>query len=106
MDAKNILDLVIWVAQLYLHIIISTNLSACGSAFSTNHAMICPAGGFPTVRHNELRDITASLLSEVWPLNPDCNLSVVNPITHRAAWCFHTARSFHNRRDGTGGQDF
>ena len=27
--------------------------------------MICPKGGFPTIRHNELRDITASLLSEV-----------------------------------------
>ena len=27
--------------------------------------MICPMGGFPTIRHNELRDITASLLSEV-----------------------------------------
>ena len=37
----------------------------CGSAFSTNHAMICPMGGLPTIRHNELRDVTASLLSEV-----------------------------------------
>ena len=27
--------------------------------------MICPMGGFPTIRHNELRDITASLLSDV-----------------------------------------
>ena len=33
--------------------------------FSTNHVMICPMGGFPTIRHNELRDVTASLLSEV-----------------------------------------
>jgi hypothetical protein len=24
----------------------------CGSAFSTNHAMTCPMGGFPTIRHN------------------------------------------------------
>ena len=37
----------------------------CGSVFSTDHAMICPMGGFPTIRHNELRDITASLLSNV-----------------------------------------
>ena len=37
----------------------------CGSAFSTNHAMICPMGGFPTIRHNKLHDVTASLLSEV-----------------------------------------
>ena len=27
--------------------------------------MNCPTGGFPTIRHNELRDFTASLLSEV-----------------------------------------
>ena len=27
--------------------------------------MICHMGGFPTIRHNELRDITASLLTEV-----------------------------------------
>ena len=38
---------------------------SCGTAFSTDHAIICPKGGFPTIRHNELRDVTASLLSEV-----------------------------------------
>ena len=27
--------------------------------------MICPMGGFPTIRHNEVRDLTASLLSTV-----------------------------------------
>ncbi len=27
--------------------------------------MICHMGGFPTIRHNEIRDITASLLTEV-----------------------------------------
>ena len=37
----------------------------CGSAFSANHAMICPKGGFPTIRHNELRDLTALLLTKV-----------------------------------------
>ena len=37
----------------------------CGTAFSTNHAIICPMSGFPTIQHNELRDLTASLLSEV-----------------------------------------
>ena len=30
-----------------------------------NHAMTCHMGGFPTIRHNEIRDITASLLTEV-----------------------------------------
>ena len=27
--------------------------------------MICHKGGFPTIRHNEIRDISASLLNEV-----------------------------------------
>ena len=27
--------------------------------------MTCPKGGFPTIRHNEVRDITANLLTEV-----------------------------------------
>ena len=27
--------------------------------------MNCPTGGYPTIRHNELRNFTASLLSEV-----------------------------------------
>ena len=37
----------------------------CGSPFSVDHAMICPMGGFPTIRHNELRDLTATLLTQV-----------------------------------------
>ena len=37
----------------------------CGRDFSPDHAMICPFGGFPTIRHNELRDIVGNLLSEV-----------------------------------------
>ena len=37
----------------------------CGSPFSIDHAMICPMGGFPTIRHNELRDLTATLLTQV-----------------------------------------
>ena len=37
----------------------------CGAQFTVNHAMICHMGGFPTIRHNEIRDITALLLTEV-----------------------------------------
>ncbi len=37
----------------------------CGAQFTVNHAMICHMGGFPTIRHNEIRDIAASLLTEV-----------------------------------------
>ena len=39
----------------------------CGREFSPEHALSCPTGGLPTVRHNELRDLLGSLLSEVCP---------------------------------------
>ena len=37
----------------------------CGTSFSIYHAMVCPFGGFPTFHHNEVRDLTATLLTEV-----------------------------------------
>ena len=36
-----------------------------GNIYSTDYAMICHTGGFPTRRHNEIRDITATLLTDV-----------------------------------------
>ena len=41
------------------------NKCACGKNFNVEHALSCAKGGFPTLRHNEIRDITASLLTEV-----------------------------------------
>ena len=38
---------------------------ACGSANSINHTMKCPKGGFVCFRHDEVRDLTASMLREV-----------------------------------------
>ena len=38
---------------------------ACGQGFSVSHAMDCPRGGFPSKRHNLIRDITANLMTEV-----------------------------------------
>ena len=38
---------------------------SCGKPFSVDHALSCPKGGFPILRHNEIRDLTANLLSEV-----------------------------------------
>ena len=38
---------------------------ACGTAFSVAHSLSCLKGGFPAIRHNEIRDVTASLLTEV-----------------------------------------
>ena len=30
------------------------------------HAMSCKKGGFITIRHNDLRDLTATLLTEIY----------------------------------------
>jgi hypothetical protein len=38
---------------------------ACGNNFSVEHALSCAKGGFPSIRHNEIRDLTATLLTEV-----------------------------------------
>ena len=37
----------------------------CGSALTVEHVLSCLRGGFPTIRHNEIRDVTANLLTEV-----------------------------------------
>ena len=51
----------------------------CGTRFSVEHALSCPKGGFPSIRHNEIRDITANLLSEV--CNNVCIEPHLQPIT-------------------------
>ena len=38
---------------------------SCGSSFSVEHVLSCPKGGFPIMRHNEVRDLTANLMAEV-----------------------------------------
>ena len=38
---------------------------SCGAKFSVEHSFTCPKGGFPSLRHNEIRDLTANLLTEV-----------------------------------------
>ena len=47
----------------------------CGSAFDLHqHALNCPNGAFPILRHIEVRDFTEKLLAEVCPdvtLEPD-----------------------------------
>jgi len=44
-----------------------------GKSFSIEHALSCHCGGYTSIRHNEIRDITTSLLSEV------CNSVEVEP---------------------------
>ena len=52
---------------------------ACGANFSVEHALSCPKGGFPIVRHNEIRDLTANLLTEV--CHDVCVEPTLQPIT-------------------------
>ena len=38
---------------------------ACGESFSIPHVLSCARGGYPSIRHNKIRDLTAYLLTEV-----------------------------------------
>lgn len=57
----------------------SPSSCACGSNFSVEHALSCPKGGFPTIRHNEVRDLTANLMTEV--CHDVCVEPTLQPIT-------------------------
>ena len=39
----------------------------CGEEFNVSHALVCRHGGFQIHRHNRVRDLVASLLTEVCP---------------------------------------
>ena len=41
------------------------NDRVCGSQFNLEHSLSCKKGGFVTLCHNIVRDLTADLLSEV-----------------------------------------
>ena len=41
---------------------------------TVEHSLFCAKGGFPTWRHNEIRDLTANLLTEV------CNDVYIYPV--------------------------
>jgi len=47
------------------HLINTTKTCHCGTSFSVDHAMVCLFGGYPTICHNEVHDLTATLLTEV-----------------------------------------
>ena len=55
---------------------------ACGTNFPVEHVPSCPKGGFPTVQHNEVRDLTAFLMSEV--CHNMCVEPTLQPITGEA----------------------
>ena len=37
----------------------------CGHELTTSHALSCPSGGYPTARHNEVRDVIADAMRSV-----------------------------------------
>ena len=37
----------------------------CGSPFTVEHALSCARGGYPTLRHNQVRDLLADTMTEV-----------------------------------------
>ena len=39
----------------------------CGTSITVEHAFTCPHGGYSSLCHNEIRDTTAQLMSEVCP---------------------------------------
>ena len=41
------------------------SICVCGSTFTVDHSLSCPYGGYPIHHHNELRDLTATLLKDV-----------------------------------------
>ena len=59
---------------------------ACGNKLTTEHAFSCAKGGFPSIRHNEIRDITASLLTEVCH-----NVSIEPDLQPLSSETFHLA---------------
>jgi len=48
-------------------------LCACGTSYMVEHSLSCPKGGLPSIQRNEIRDLTATLLTEV------CSQAVVEP---------------------------
>ena len=56
---------------------------AYGTIFLVDHALSCPKGGLPSLRHNEIRDLTARLLTEV------CHQVQVEPVYSLSAILVH-----------------
>ena len=49
----------------------------CGTKISVEHALSCSKGGFPSIKHNKIKDLTAALLTKV------CNEVCVEPELER-----------------------
>jgi len=58
-------------------------LCACGSSFSVEHVLSCPKGGLPSLRHNEIRDLTATLPTEIY--HQVCVVPELQPVDKRSS---------------------
>ena len=59
---------------------------ACDHSFTIEHALSCPKGGLPSLRHNEVCNLTANLLSEVCNnvfIEPPFSLYLVRPLNKK-----------------------
>ena len=68
---------------------------SCGSSFSIEHALSCSKGGYPSIRHNEIRDLTANLVSEVCS-----NVSVEPMLQSITGETFHRASANVQKEQG------
>ena len=65
---------------------------ACGSSFTVQYAVSCAKGRYPSIRHNEIQDLTANLISDVFHNEPELlpvtgeNLSGASANTQPGAW--------------------
>ena len=73
----------------------SKSLCVFGTSFSVDHAMICRHGGLTFICHNELRDLTAEWLQEMYHVTVEPPLLPLNGelITPSSANCSNTARA-------------
>ena len=62
----------------------------CGCNFSVEHAFSCSRGALPSIRHNDIRDLTTRLLTEVCPnvaIEPDLQPLTGEMLSHRTSNC-------------------
>ena len=65
------------VSSLWMATPLLPSYCVCDKIFSVEHALSCARGGFSTIRHNEIKNITAHLMSDVCH-----NVGIEPPLQH------------------------